>query len=131
MWSPRQPDTGGGGGGPAPARVRFPLGEEQVFFRATGNTYKEVCGAVVGFAGFNVLRRCWGLDTIVRCAAGSGPPEAATTWVARDTNLHMEVTVEQIERHLESSGRLGDIRLLEVTSEPWQQESLPELHSRS
>jgi hypothetical protein len=34
VWSPRQLDSGGGGGGPAPARVRIPLSDKQIFFRA-------------------------------------------------------------------------------------------------
>ena len=124
VWSPRQPDTGGGGGGPAPARVRFPLGDEQIFFRAPSNTYREVCSAVIGHPGFKDLPRSWGRDTIERCARGSGSEEAATTWVARDTNLHMEVTVGQVQLHLEACGRLKDIVLQPVVAEPWQQDSM-------
>jgi hypothetical protein len=127
VWSPRQPDTGGGGGGPAPARVRFPIGDEQVFFRAPSNTYREVCRAVVRYPGFDALPRSRGLDEIKRCALGNGPEEAATTWVARDTNIHMEATARQIQRHFQSCGRIKEISLRSVTAEPWQQESLPQL----
>lgn len=82
VWSPRQPDTGGGGGGPAPARVRFPIGDDQIFFRAPSNTYREVCRAVVKYPGFSDLPRSMGLDEIKRCALGTGPEQAATTWVS-------------------------------------------------
>jgi hypothetical protein len=127
VWSPRQPDTGGGGGGPAPARVRFPIGDSQIFFRAPSNTYREVCRAVVQYPGFNDLPRSRGSDEIKRCALGNGPEEGATTWVSRDTNVHMEVTVTQVQRHLESCGRIQEIPLQPVIPDPWQQESLPEM----
>jgi len=127
VWSPRQPDTGGGGGGPPPARVRFPIGDNQIFFRAPSNTYREVCRAVLQYPGFTGLPRSIGFDEIRRCALGNGPEEGAATWVSRDTNMHMEVTVQHVQRHLESCGRIKEIALQAVKSEPWQQEWLPEL----
>ena len=126
VWSPRQPDTGGGGGGPAPARVRFPVGDDQIFFRAPSSTYREVCRAVVLFPGFDNLPRSRGIDEIKRCALGTGPEEGATAWVSRDTNIHIEATVIQVQRHLEATGRINEVQLAPVTSEPWQQESMLE-----
>jgi hypothetical protein len=107
--------------------VRFPIGDSQIFFRAPSNTYREVCRAVVQYPGFNDLPRSRGFDEIKRCAFGNGPEEGATTWVSRDTNVHMEVTVIQVQQHLESCGRIKEIPLQPVISDPWQQESLPEM----
>jgi hypothetical protein len=127
IWNPRQPDTGGGGGGPPPARVRIPVGDEQVYFRAAPNLYRQLCKAAMAYPGARSLVRCWGLDTVERCGLGSGDVEAASTWVARDTNMHMEMTVRAVEEHLRGCGRLKEIALAPVSSGPWQQESMNEL----
>jgi hypothetical protein len=123
VWNPRQPDSGGGGGGPPPARVRIPLEEQQVFFRAEATGYRGLCQTALKHPGARDLARCWGLDSIRRAGRGSGSTDNATGWVARDTNLHIETTVQQVERFLQRHNRLAEVVLAPVRSEPWQQET--------
>jgi hypothetical protein len=126
VWNPRQPDTGGGGGGPPPARVRIPFEEHQVFFRAEATDYRGLCQRTLRYPGVRELPRCWGLDSIRRAGHGSGGVENATGWVARDTNLHIETTVQHVERFLQRHNRLSELVLAPVRPEPWQQESWTE-----
>jgi len=58
VWNPRQPDTGGGGGGPPPARVRIPLEEQQLFFRAESTGYRGLCQQALRHPGVGRIRRC-------------------------------------------------------------------------
>jgi hypothetical protein len=126
VWNPRQPDSGGGGGGAPPARIRIPLEEQQVFFRAEATGYRALCAIALKHPGARSLPRCWGLDSIRRAGRGSGGADNATGWVARDTNLHIETTVHQIERFLQRHNRLSEVDLAPVRSGPWQQESWTE-----
>lgn len=126
VWNPRQPDIGGGGGGAPPARVRIPLEEQQVFFRAESMGYRGLCQQALKHPGVRDLPRCWGLDSIARAGRGSGGADNATGWVARDTNLHIEATVKQVERFLQRHNRLSEVILAPVRSEPWQQETWTE-----
>jgi hypothetical protein len=126
VWNPRQPDTGGGGGGPPPARVRIPLEEQQVFFRGESTGYRGLCKKALEYPGARDIPRCWGLDSIRRAESGSGGADNATGWVARDTNVHIEATVRQVEQFLERHNRLSELILAPVRSEPWQQETWTE-----
>lgn len=126
VWNPRQPDTGSGGGGPPPARVRIPLEEQQIFFRSESTGYRRLCQKALKHPGVRDLPRCWGLDSIARAGRGSGGADNATGWVARDTNLHIEATVQQVERFLRRHNRLSEVVLAPVRSEPWQQETWTE-----
>ena len=125
VWNPRQPDTGGGGGGagPPPARVRLPFEDQQVFFRAEAPGYPGLCHTALEYPGVRDLARCWGLDSIRRAGLGSGSADNATGWVARDTNIHIETTVQQVERFLQRHNRLSEVILAPVRLEPWQQET--------
>jgi hypothetical protein len=126
VWNPRQPDTGAGGSGPPPARVRIPLEERQVFFRAEPTGYRALCRTALKHPGARDLPRCWGLDKIRSAGYGSGSADNATGWVARDTNLHIESTVQLVERFLHRHNRLSEVILAPVRSEPWQQETWAE-----
>jgi hypothetical protein len=123
VWNPRQPDTGGGGGGPPPARVRIPLEEQQLFFRAESTGYRGLCQQALQYPGVAGLPRCWGLDSIGRAGHGSGGADNASGWVARDTNLHIEATVKQVELFLRRHNRLSEVVLAPERREPWQQET--------
>ena len=123
IWSPRQLDTGGGGG-PPPARVRIPVGDQQIFFKSEAAGYRALCEEALRYPGINALPRCWGLAAIRECAAGSGSIDNASGWVARDTNMHIETTVVAVQEHLARTGRLREVALAPVRSTPWQQETL-------
>jgi hypothetical protein len=73
--------------------------------------------------GVRDLPRCWGLDSIKGAERGSGNTDNASGWVARDTNLHIEETVLQVERFLRSRDRFSEVILAPVRPEPWRQET--------
>jgi len=124
VWSPRQLDSGGGGGGPAPARVRIPISDKQVFFRAEATRYLNCCQEALKYPGVRDLPRCWGLDAIAGVGRGGTRPEAASTWVARDMNTHIELTARLVEQELRSHNRLTDLSLAPIEADPWSQELL-------
>lgn len=127
VWNPRQLDSGGGGGGPPPARVRLPLDDRQVFFRAENSRYREICQEAMRYPGVKDLPQCWGLDTIRRCQIGAVSCETASAWVARDMNTHIEVTTRTVESNLRRNGRLEQLTLEPVQSSPWRQETFLEI----
>jgi hypothetical protein len=102
VWNPRQP------------------------FRGEPTGYRGLCQKALKHPGVRDLPRCWGLDSIRRAGRGYGGADNATGWVARDTNLHIETTVQQVQRFLQSRNRLSEMVLAPVRSEPWQQETWTE-----
>lgn len=124
VWSPRQLDSGGGGGGPPPARVRIPLEEQQLFFRAESNRYRECVLEALRHPGVRELPRCWGLDSLSGVERGTIGAEAASSWVARDMNTHIELTVRLVEETLRRHDRLRGVPLTAIEAQPWSQELL-------
>lgn len=125
IWSPHQLDTGGGGGQP-PARVRIPLGEEQFFFKAKPSAYRDLARKAMDHFGVDRLPHSWGLDDLRRSAFGSGNVQGASGWVARDTNIHLEITVLIVEGYLREIGRLDEVASGSVRRSPWGQTTLIE-----
>jgi hypothetical protein len=124
VWSPHQPDIGGGGGGPPPARIRLPLGDEQLFFKSRGSDYRSLAKQVLAKQRVEALPRCWGLDSMKRAAAGAGGVETASGWVARDSNVHIEATALAVRDHLVKTGRFAEVPATVERRYPWQQESI-------
>lgn len=124
VWSPRQLDSGGGGGGPPPARVRIPLRERQLFFRAEAARYRECVLEALRHPGVRDLPRCWGLDSLLGVERGTVGAEAASSWVARDMNTHIELTARLVEETLRRNDRLRDVLLSPIETQPWSQELL-------
>jgi hypothetical protein len=124
VWSPRQLDTRGGGGGPPPARVRIPLQDRQLFFRAESTRYRECVHEALRHPGVRNLPRCWGLDSLLGVARGTVGAETASSWVARDMNTHIELTARLVEENLHRLDRLRGIALNPVETQPWSQELL-------
>ena len=100
-----------------------PFEDQQVFFRAEAPGYPGLRHTALEYPGARDLARCWGLDSIRRAGLGSGSADNATGWVARDTNIHIETTVQQVERFLQRHNRLSEVILAPVRLEPWQQET--------
>jgi hypothetical protein len=55
---------------------------------------------------------------------GGTRPEAASTWVARDMNTHIELTARLVEHDLHTHNRLAGVSLAPIEAEPWSQELL-------
>lgn len=126
VWNPRQPDTGGGGG-PAPARVRVPLNDQQIFFRDESTNYRALCQTALKHPGVRNLPPCWGLESLRKAGRGSGNVDNASGWVARDTNLHIESTAYHVEGILKEQGRLSGVTLATPESQLWQQTNWTEI----
>jgi hypothetical protein len=104
-----------------PARVRLSTAEEHVLWRAPRKDYIKLSEQVVQSSDFDSELVAWGSTILHQCARygrGRGGP---TEWVARDTNLHIEVTVRAIESFLRRVGRLSGVNFAEPESFPWSQ----------
>lgn len=115
-----------------PARIRISTANEHVLWRAPRKDYLKLCEQVATSADIDPELVAWGTTALHQCARygrGKGGP---TEWVARDTNLHIEVTVRAIESVLARAGRLSGVSFAEAELCPWNQtlidnpfESLP------
>lgn len=104
-----------------PARVRLSTEREHVFWRAPRKDYVTLSEKVVASRDFDRELSAWGSGELRLCARygrGKGGP---AEWVARDTNLHIEVTARAIESFLRRAGRLSGISFAEPESFPWDQ----------
>jgi hypothetical protein len=104
-----------------PARVRLSTAEEHVLWRAPRKDYIKLSERVAASPDFDPELAAWGSTVLRLCARygrGRGGP---TEWVARDTNLHIEVTVRAIESFLRRAGRLSGVSFAEPESFPWSQ----------
>lgn len=91
-----------------PARIRLTTAGHQYFFRADRSEYRDLCGQVAASSVFVDLPPSWGGNAVRACGVGYGGEGGPSGWVARDTNLHIEVTVSNLESHLSAAGRLGE-----------------------
>jgi hypothetical protein len=104
-----------------PARIRLSTAGEHVLWRAPRKDYIMLSEKVVASKDFDPELAAWGSGVLRLCARfgrGKGGP---TEWVARDTNLHIEVTVRAIESFLWRMGRLSGVNFAEAESFPWDQ----------
>lgn len=111
-----------------PARIRLSTEREHVFWRAPRKDYVALSEKAVRNRDIDPDLAAWGAGVLRLCARygrGKGGP---TEWVARDTNLHIEVTVRAIESFLRRAGRLSDVNFAEPESFPWDQ-TLIDTHS--
>lgn len=92
-----------------------------VLWRAARKDYIELSEKVVASQDFDPKLAAWGSGALRLCARygrGKGGP---TDWVARDTNLHIEVTVRAIESVLRRAGRLSGASFAQPGLFPWNQ----------
>jgi len=104
-----------------PARIRLSTPTEHVMWRAPRKDYMRLCEQVVASKDFDPDLAAWGATVLYQCARfgrGKGGP---TEWVARDTNLHVEVTVRAIESALRRAGLLATLSFAEPESFAWNQ----------
>jgi hypothetical protein len=104
-----------------PARIRLSTEREHVFWRAPRKDYLALSEKVVASREYDPELAAWGSGALRLCARygrGKGGP---AEWVARDTNLHIEVTLRAIESFLRRAGRLSSVSFAEPESFPWDQ----------
>lgn len=109
-----------------PARIRLSTPTEHVLWRAPRKDYVSLCEQVVASSDFDLHLEAWGATVLYQCARfgrGKGGP---TEWVARDTNLHIEVTARAIEFMLHRAGLLARLTFAEPESFSWNQAGIDE-----
>ncbi len=114
------------GFGPAPARIRLSTPDEIVFYRANQKRYVDLCKRALSSTDFDDRIPAWGATKLRECARGHIAPSSPTEWVARDTNLHIETTVAEVQRRLHATGRIRDYRFPEEEKFAWLQHNFLE-----
>lgn len=113
-----------GFGSPPPPRVRLSTPHEHVFYRGKPNKYVDLCKRVVSGSDFDPNIMAWGAASLSSCANEHIRVSSPTTWVARDTNLHIETTLAEVERYLSQTGRIADYTFPEVEVSAWLQRTI-------
>lgn len=104
-----------------PARIRYTLAREHVFYRAPRGRYAGLCRQLIASDHFAGQTYCVGDDFISRRARGLIGTGNPTNWVAVDTNHHLELVSEQAWRRLSELGLLNRFTLPEPGRQPWLQ----------
>jgi len=107
-----------------PARIRISTATEHVLWRAPRKDYVKLCEQVVASPDFHQEFAVWGTTVLHQCARYGRAKGGPTEWVARDTNLHIEVTVRTIESLLRRLGRLSGVTFADPESYPWNQTTI-------
>ncbi len=81
-----------------PSRVRVTTENEHVLYKDGPKEIRAICRRAVEDGVLNGAATSWGAQAIRDCATGRGGEGNASTWVARDTNVHMENTVAIVAR---------------------------------
>lgn len=114
------------GQGRALARIRLSTPDGHVFHRAERKKYLDLCRRVVSSADFDRTAVAWGATELRECAQGYTRASSPMIWVARDTNLHYETTLIEIERRLRLAGRITDYQFPKEETFAWLQHTILE-----
>jgi len=117
-------DDRSGKSGPPPCRVRLSTGTDHILCRAPRGNYRRLCSQIMKGSDFDATLPAWGAAELLACGSGRGGEGSATDWVARDTNLHLEVTTRVVESTLSRHGRLAGLSFAELEKFPWLQSGL-------
>jgi hypothetical protein len=112
--APRQP----------PSRVRLSTPVHHLLCRAPAGEYRKLSSEVIRYEDFRANFPAWGVTSIYSCGIGTGGEGGATEWVARDTNLHFEVTAQFLQGQWEQTGQIGALEFAEPDQAPWYQNRL-------
>ena len=103
----------------APSKVRLSTPTMHVLFKGRPEDYFELAREVMQASELNEVADCWGTHSIRDCTVGAGGLGNATTWVARDTNTHIETTARTAQNILLRAKRLEETET--VPTDPWLQ----------
>lgn len=110
--------------GPPPCRIRLSTEAEHLLCRAPRGNYRKLSNQVVKRKEFDPELPAWGIGEIGACGSGTGSEGSPTSWVARDTNVHLEGTARFVERSLAKHGRLTNVSFANPEIFPWLQSQL-------
>lgn len=112
----------------APAKIRLSTADSHLLFKGRPEQYRELCADAIACKQFRLQPPSWGRREIADCASGGGGTGNATSWVARDTNSHIETTAALTVRNMIAVDRLKAAP--RAASHPWLQnvlfETVPE-----
>ncbi|MEO8459951.1 MAG: hypothetical protein ABI451_05425 [Dokdonella sp.] len=116
--------------GRPPSRIRITTVDEYVLYKDSPEAIRTLSRKAVDDGALNGLADSWGASAVRECAAGYGNKGNATTWVARDTNMHIENTVAAMIRHTATEAVVLPEVARASTGIPWLQDSLafPDSH---
>lgn len=106
-----------------PSRVRLINEHEYVIHRGSRTAIRDVARVALEDDAYRMMRDSWGRQETARCARGSGDPGGPTTWIARDTNSHIEHIAHEVHRELARRDLVPALRA-EAIAEPWFQTEL-------
>lgn len=107
-----------------PSRIRLSTRTEHVFYRAPRKDHQTLCREVMESPAAYMQAPSWGMNATRACGAGSGGIGTPCTWIARDTNAHIETTVNEIDQELRRAERISDLKFDEPEASPWHQDVL-------
>jgi hypothetical protein len=104
-----------------PSRIRLSTNAEHVLYRAPRDEHQRLCKEVIETPTAHAQAPSWGMNATRACGRGYGGVGIPCTWIARDTNAHIETTVAEITRQLSSSKRSAEFAFSDVEVAPWLQ----------
>lgn len=118
---PRQSDSSKTGR--PPSRVRLITERSYSIFRGAPEEIRELCRQALQDSAFSEVEESWGLGELRACAEGRGGTGNATTWIARDTCMHLQQVAMAVRRELTSKGvQLPNTQ--ERSPTPWLQSTI-------
>lgn len=113
------------GGAPVqpPCRIRISAEDGHSLYRSPPNTYRSLRSRVRRDGALRDLPDCWGRRGILGQGNGFTGIGNATSWVAWDTNLHLEGTARIVRRVMRYS-EADETAANEIDKWPWLQSEL-------
>ncbi len=107
-----------------PSRIRITADDEHLLYKGAPEDMRRLSRQAVEDGALETAAASWGEHAIRECAAGYGAPGSASTWVARDTNMHIENVVAEIVKEPVAGVSKQVIERLMHADTPWLQDSL-------
>lgn len=107
-----------------PSRIRITTDNEHLLYKGGPKEIRAVSRQAIQDGALNDAVRSWGAQAIRDCATGRGGEGNASTWVARDTNMHIENTIAAIAREPAVKASKILAKVIGAAGDPWLQNSL-------
>jgi len=108
----------------SPARIRYTTARDHVFRRAKLQDYRDLCRQLVDSPDYFGPAFSLGDQRIALVAKGQERAGNAPTWIAVDTNHHLELVSAQVWDAIQQQGLRNRFSLPEPSPRPWLQHEL-------